>query len=150
MSETEVLVRERKKKRQQILGLPPKEEESSQEYSTRDEEPEARIRAREEQYTVKHEIKEETEKARIQHEIIQQERERMWEENHNKRIALYNQTKSELANMVKAVLSDQTIKLGKGKQTTRQHKKLGFGLYHKDVEESVEIELRRSGVEENE
>lgn len=98
-------------------------------------------------------IREQNDKARMQldmqRHLMEQDLERMREENYNKRIALYNQTKSELSNMVKAVLADQTIKYGKGKHTTRQHRKIAWGLIHRDSEESCEIELRRSGAEGN-
>jgi DNA polymerase III alpha subunit (gram-positive type) len=146
LSETEFVVRERKKKRTKYPLFPPKEEESNEQYDTRDE-GQSGIQARRVTYSIEDEIKRESEKAKIQREVFEIEREKMREGFHNVRIALFDQTKSELANMVKALLSDQTIKLGKGKQTSRQHKKVAWGLIHRDTEETVEIELRRSGGE---
>jgi len=149
MSETEVLVRERKKKRTKYPFLEPKVEENEETHDTRDE-GESKVRAREVYYGIRDEIREQNEKARIQREVLDQEREKMREDFYTRRRTLYDLTKSELGNMVKAVLADQTIKLGRGKQTTRQHRKLAFGLWHKDTEQSVEIELRRSGAGQDE
>ncbi len=146
MSE-EVIVTQRKKKRQQTNFplLKPRIEESEEQSDNQD-----RVQSREvySVYGIRDEIKAASEKAQMQREMMSQERERMREDFYTRRRALYDMTKSELGNMVKAVLADQTIKLGKGKHTTRQHRKIAYGLYHKDTEETVEIELRRSGAEQ--
>lgn len=148
MSETELVVRERKKKRQKSLFSEPKEEGNIKEYSTQDQEPERRVRAREVYYGIRDEIKAESEKAKVQRELMEQEREKMREDFYTRRRTLYDLTKSELGNVAKVVLSDRTITLGKGRQHQRRHRKILGGLYHSDAEETTEIELRRSGAEE--
>jgi len=147
MSETEVLVRERKKKRTKYPFLDPKVEETEEQYSTKDE-GESRVRAREVYYGIRDEIKAETEKARMQRELMEQEREKMREDFYTRRRTLYELTKSELGNVAKVVLSDKTITLGKGRQHQRRHRRILGSLYHSDQDESIEIEFRRSGAEE--
>jgi hypothetical protein len=140
----EIQVIQRKKKREQTKYplFKPKVKES-------EENNEGNVQTRElySVYGIRDEVKAESEKARMQREMLSQERDRMMEDFYTRRRALYDMTKSELGNMVKAVLADQTIKLGKGKHSSRQHRKIAFGLVHRDSEEICEIELRRSGAE---
>ncbi|MGA8855998.1 MAG: hypothetical protein WB643_02410 [Candidatus Bathyarchaeia archaeon] len=146
MSE-EILVSQRKKKRTKYPFLEPKVEEEEQ-HSTGDSRERVQSREVYSVYGIRDEIKAASERATMQREMMNQERERMMEDFYTRRRALYDMTKSELGNMVKAVLADQTIKLGKGKQTARQHRKIAWGLIHRDEETSCEIELRRSGAEQ--
>ncbi len=144
----EVLIRERKKKRTKYPLLEPKTEESEEQYSTQDENPQTRIRARDFRLEMRDVIHEENEKARLQKELIEMQKRKMEEENYNIRRGLNDLTKSELGNVSKVVLSDRTITLGKGRQHQRRHRKILGGLYHSDQEESVEVEFRRAGAEE--
>lgn len=147
LSETELIVRKRKGNKRKYPFLEPKVEETNEEYSTRDE-GERGIRAREIRYSISDVIREESEKARIQRELIEIQKRKLEEENYTVRRTLYDLTKSELGNVAKVVLSDRTITLGKGRQHQRRHRKILAGLYHSDAEETTEIEFRRSGEEQ--
>jgi len=145
MSETHLLIRERKKKRTKYPLLEPKEEETNEEYSTQDEQPERRIRARGVYYEIEDAIKKANDQAKLQENLLKLRQREMEERLFTARNALTN---SELGNVAKVVLSDQTITLGKGKQTSRQHRKVAWGFWHKDTEETTEITLQRGGAED--
>jgi len=145
MAETELIVRERKKKRLKSLFGEPREVESNEEYSTQDERPERRIRARGVYYEIEDAIKKATDQAKLQEDLLKHKQREMEERLFTARNALTN---SELGSVAKVVLSDQTITLGKGRDNQRRHKKILGGLYHSDQEHTTEIELRRSGAEE--
>lgn len=144
MSETELVVRERRKKRLKPPFGEVREEESNEEYSTEDQ-GESGVRAREVYYGIRDEIKKANDQMELQKEMLKQKQREMEERLFTARNALKD---SELGNVAKVVLSDQTITLGKGKQQLRRHRKIFGGLYHFDQEETTEIELRRSGAED--
>jgi len=144
MSE-EVLVTQRKRKRTKYPFLEPKVEETEEQYSTQDQEPERRIRARGVYYEIEDAIKKANDQTELQKELLRQKQRETEDRLFTARNAL---TKTELGNVARVVLSDQTITLGKGTQHQRRHRKILGGLYHADQEESISVEFRRSGSEE--
>lgn len=149
MSQVEILQRRKKRQQSNIPLFKPKIEESEEQFTTSDENQSER--KTKEVYSV-YGIREETDKARLQREmqrdLMQQDLERMREDNYNKRLALYNQRPSEISNMIKAMIADSTFKFGKGQHTTKRHRKIAYGLYHRDTEETTTIELRRGAEQE--
>ena len=142
MSETEVIVRKKEKKKIKPLIGEPREEETNEEYSTQDEQPAKRIVAKGMYFTLQDiELKKAEDQARLQEKVLNQKIRETEERFFTARNAL---TESELGNVAKVVLSDQTITHAKGKDTQRHHKKILGGLYHRDEEHATEVEFHRS------
>ena len=142
MSETELIVKQRRKKQIKPLLGPAREEETNEEYSTQDEQPERRIVAKGMYFTLQDvELKKAEEQARLQEKVINQKIRETEERFFTARNAL---TDSELGNVAKVVLSEQTITHAKGKDTQRHHRKILGGLYHRDEEHTTEVEFHRS------
>jgi hypothetical protein len=139
MSE-EVLVAQRKKKRTKSLFGQPSTEENEERYSTSDE-GDSGVIAREFSVAMREEVKKVTEQMKVQEKVFHLENRKLDERSFTARNALTN---SELGNVAKVFLSDQSVTLGKGTQTERKHRKIFGPLYHSDHETSVVIELRRS------
>jgi hypothetical protein len=141
MSETELVVRERKKKRIKPLIGQAREEEISEEYSTQGEQPERRITARGMYFKIEDAVRKADDQTKLQEKLLIQKEHEMQERLFTARNAL---THSELGNVAKVMLTDQTITHAKGKDTQRHHKKIFGGLYHRDEEHTTEVEFHRS------
>jgi hypothetical protein len=142
MSEAELVFREKKKKRIKQLNGETREEETNEKYSTQDEQPAKRIVAKGMYFTLQDvELKKAEDEARLQEKVVNQKIRETEEKFFTARNAL---TDSELGNVAKVVLSDQTIAHAKGKDTQRHHKKILGGLYHRDEEHTTEVEFHRS------
>ncbi len=141
---SEVTVTERRKKQKKYPFLEPQTEETERTGSTEDQ-GESGVRTREVYVGFKDETKKANDQMELQNRMLTIKEREMDERFFTARHALKD---SELGNVAKVVLSDQTITLGKGKQQLRRHKKIFGGLYHFDQEETTEIELRRSGAED--
>jgi hypothetical protein len=144
MSEAELVVRERKRKRTKYPFQEQHIEEAERTGSTQDEGASG-IRTREVYYGIKDEIKKANDQMELQKELLRQKQRDAEERLFTARNALTN---SELGNVARVVLSDQTITFGKGRDNQRRHRKIFGGLYHSDQEHTTEVEFRRSGSEE--
>ncbi len=144
MSEEVIITQHNKKKQKKYPFLRPQTEEAERTGSTEDE-GESGIRTRKVYYEMKDEIKKANDQLELQKEMLKQKQRETEERLFTARTSLTN---SELGNVARVFLSDQTITLGKGRQQHRRHRKIFAGLYHSDQEEITEIELRRAGAEE--
>ncbi len=140
MSE-EILVTKSKKKRTKYPFLEPNVEETQERYSTEDQGSSGVI-AREIRVAMREEIKKvKDNEERMQEKLFAFENRKLDEKFFTVRNSLTN---SELGNVAKVTLSDQTITHAKGKDTQRHHRKILGGLYHRDDERTTEVEFHRA------
>lgn len=140
MSEELEIIRKKKNRKTQLLGEP-NIEETEERYNTNDQ-GDSGVIAREISVALREQVKKVSEEFKTQERVFQLENRKLDERYFTARNAL---THSELGNVAKVFLSDQTVTLGKGTQTDRKHRKILGALYHSDAEQSVSIELRRAG-----
>lgn len=140
MSEQLEIMRKKRNQRRQLFREP-KTEESEERYNTSDE-GDSGVIAREISVAMREQVRKVSEQFRIQEKMFELENRKLDEKSFTARNSLTN---SELGNVAKVVLSDQTITLGKGSTASRKHRKIAWGLWHNDTETTTEITLSREG-----
>lgn len=142
MSETETVVREKKKrKNNQYATLDLRDMEGY------DQNPENRSEgytSREVLMTIREKQREALDRYREQQDFLRAEMEKYHENMYTRRITSRDlKMKGDLSNVIKATLADETITSAKAKETERKHRRILGGLYHSDHETTTEIEIRR-------
>jgi hypothetical protein len=142
MSETESIVREkRKRKNNQYLTI----DARGVEYEQKPEEDrEQTYSSREFTMLVRDKQRQAVDQYRAQQDLLHAEMDKFHENIFTRRATARDlKMKGDLSNLIKATLADETITAAKGKETERKHRRVLGGLYHSDHETTTEIEIRR-------
>jgi hypothetical protein len=141
MSETETVVREKKKRRnnqypnldlREMEGYEHNPENRGEQYTTR------------EVMMIREKQREALDRYREQQDLLRADMEKFRENMFTRRTTSRDlKMKGDLSNLIKATLADETITSAKGKETERKHRRVLGGLYHSDHETTTEIEIRR-------
>jgi hypothetical protein len=144
MSETETLVREKKKRKN---SYPTVDVSGAGEYEQRpDETREQSYSSREVLTMIRDKQRQAIDGYRERQDLLRAEMEKYHENMFTRRTTARDlKMKGDLSNLIKAVLADETITAAKGKETERKHRKVLGGLYHSDHETTTEISIERGG-----
>jgi hypothetical protein len=143
MSETESIVREKRKRKNN--HYPTIDTRGAEEYEQSPE------RNREQAYSgrevtmlIRDKQRQAVDQYRAQQDLLHAEMDKFHENMFTRRTTARDlKMKGDLSNLIKATLADETITAAKGKETERKHRRVLGGLYHSDHETTTEIEIRR-------
>ncbi len=142
MSATETIPQEKKKRKNNqyqidLLGVDEHEPKS-------DENIEQTYSSREVTMLVRDKQRQALDQYKSQQDFLRAEMEKYAENMATRRITSRDlKMRGDLSNVIKITLADETITLAKGKETQRAHKKILFGVWHRDEETTTEIEVHR-------
>jgi hypothetical protein len=142
MSEAQTVVQKKKRKNNQY---PTVDTRGAEKYEQKPEENrEQTYSSREFTMLVRDKQREILDQYKAQQDLLHAEMDKFHENMFTRRITSQAlKMKGDLSNLIKATLADETITVAKGKETQRTHKKVLFGVYHRDEETTTEIEIKR-------
>jgi hypothetical protein len=143
MSETETVVREKKKRKNN--SYPTIDVRGVDEYQQKSGDEHEQVYSNREVLTlIREKQRQAVDDLRRQQDLLQADMEKFHENMWTRRSTARDlKMKGDLSNLIKATLADETITEAKGKETERKHRKVFGGLYHSDHETSTEIEIHR-------
>jgi hypothetical protein len=143
MSETETVIREKKKRKNN--HYPTIDTRGAEEYEQSPDDRDQSYSSREVMLLVRDKQRQAVDQYRTQQDLLRADMEKFHENMSTRRITSRElKMKGDLSNLIKATLADETITKAQGKETERKHRKVAF-IWHSDHEVATEISIERGG-----